>query len=85
MNFKVRFMLVCVIVLIMFILHNSFFLWDLDSRIPLLFGFMPFAYSYYAGYAVLSVLVMKAIISLAWPDPPKEVTDQFTDKESSKQ
>ncbi|MFO7952018.1 MAG: hypothetical protein R6U91_04330 [Bacillota bacterium] len=85
MSFRVRFILVCIIVLVMFILHNSFFLWDLDSRIPLLFGFMPFAYSYYVGYAILAVLVMKLVIELAWPDPPEEVTDQFSDKESSKQ
>jgi hypothetical protein len=62
----------------MFVLHNSFWLWDLDSVVPLLFGFMPFAFSYYIGYAILAVLAMKLIIALAWPDPPGEVIDSFT-------
>ncbi len=85
MTFKTRFIVVILIVAVMFILHNSFWLWDLDSQVPLLFGFMPFAYSYYVGYALLSLLAMKVIIDLAWPDPPEDVTEQFTDKEHSKQ
>ena len=78
MTFKKRLTLVSLIVLVMFILHNSFWLWDLDSAVPLLFGFMPFAFSYYIGYAILAVLAMKLIIALAWPDPPGEVIDSFT-------
>ncbi len=70
MNFKLRLGLVILIVLIMFLLHNSFWLWSLDARVPLLFGFMPFAYSYYIGYTILAVLAMRLIIGLAWPDPP---------------
>ncbi len=85
MTFRIRFFLVCMIVLVMFLLHNSFFLWNLDGYVPLLFGFMPFAYSYYVGYAILAVLAMKLISDLAWPDPPEEITSQFGDKESSKQ
>lgn len=73
MNFKVRFALVCLIVLIMFILHNSFWLWDLDDKVPLLFGFMPFAFSYYVGYTFLALLAMRLIIALAWPDPPADL------------
>jgi len=46
---------------------------------------MPFAYSYYVGYAFLSLLAMKVIIDLAWPDPPEDVTKQFIDKEQLKQ
>jgi len=76
MSFKVRLALVILIVLVMFILHNSFWLWDLDSRLPLLFGFMPFAYSYYIGYTILAVLAMRLIIGLAWPDPPEDLFEQ---------
>ncbi len=81
MKFKVRLALVGLIVFLMFILHNSYWLWDLDSRIPLLFGFMPFAFSYYVGYAILAVLAMKLTIDLAWPDPPQEVLTLFENKE----
>lgn len=64
--------MVVFIVLVMFVLHNSFWLWDLDGQMPILFGFMPFAYSYYVGYAFLAMLAMKLIIYLAWPDPPAD-------------
>ncbi len=76
MNFKARLVLVILIVLVMFLLHNSFWLWHLDSRMPLLFDFMPFAYSYYVGYTILAVLAMKLIISLAWPDPPDDLFEK---------
>ena len=85
MNFKTRFILVGLIVLIMFLLHNSFWLWDLDADIPLLFGFMPFAFSYYVGYAFLSVLAMKLVINLAWPDPSDEVVESFDRRERENQ
>ena len=81
MNYKVRLALVGLIVLIMFLLHNSFWLWDLDDRVPLLFGFMPFAFSYYVGYTLLAVMAMKIIIKIGWPDPPEDVIESIVDKE----
>lgn len=83
MNFNRRLGLVCLLVLIMFLLHNSFWLWDLDARMPLLFGFMPFAFSFYVGYAVLALITMKLIVALAWPDPPADVLELIKKKESS--
>jgi uncharacterized membrane protein len=84
MKFKVRLALVALIVLIMFILHNSFWLWELDSRVPLLFGFMPFAFSYYIAYTVLAVLMMRLIIRLAWPDPSADFFNRTNEKENLK-
>ncbi len=81
MSFKLRFGLIALIVLVMFALHNSFWLWDFDDRVPLLFGFMPFAYSYYVGYAFLAVLAMKLVINLGWPEPPEGVFDDASGKE----
>ncbi len=81
MSFKVRLALVALIVLVMFLLHNSFWLWDLDARVPLLFGFMPFAFSYYVFYTFLALLAMKLIIDLAWPDPPAGVIEPGGDRE----
>lgn len=77
MSFKVRLTLVALIVLVMFILHNSFWLWGLDDRIPLLFGFMPFAFSFYVGYTFLALIAMRIIIKIAWPDPPAEVLEPY--------
>ena len=75
MKFKTRLALVVLIVLIMFLLHNSFWLWNLDDRVPLLFGFMPFAFSFYVGYAILALLAIKLIIRIAWPDPPDDLVE----------
>lgn len=85
MSFKARLSIVVLVVVIMFLLHNSFWLWGLDDRLPFLCGFMPFAYSFYVGYAVLAVVVMKLIIKLAWPDPPPELLDSAPDEESVEQ
>lgn len=85
MTFKVRLALVVLIVLIMFILHNSFWLWPLDARLPLLFGFMPFAYSYYVGYTLLALIAMRLIINLGWPDPPADLFETAGEKESVKE
>lgn len=81
MSFKVRLTLVALIVLIMFILHNSFWLWGLDDRVPLLFGFMPFAFSFYVGYTFLALIAMRVIIKLAWPDPPADVLEPYREEE----
>lgn len=63
--------LACLIVLIMLVLHNSFWLWKWDARVPFLFGFMPFSFSYYIGYALLATLAMTLVALLCWPDPPR--------------
>jgi len=82
MTFKTKFILVLLIVLLMFVLHNSFWLWDLDASFPLLLGFMPFAYFYYVLYAFLAFGAMRLITALAWPDPPDEVISSFSGKET---
>lgn len=81
MKFKTRLALVALIVFIMFLLHNSFWLWGLDDRVPLLFGFMPFAFSYYVGYALLALLAIMFITRIAWPDPPEDVIEPIVDRE----
>lgn len=81
MSFKLRFILVLLIVLVMFILHNSYWLWYLDDKVPLLFGFMPFAFSFYVGYTVLAVISMFFIIKFAWPDPPPDLFESVERRE----
>ena len=75
LSFRARMAIIVLVVLIMFALHNSFWLWPLDATFPLLFGFMPFAFSYYVGYTILALLAMRLIIALAWPDPPAGLFD----------
>lgn len=73
--------MVLLIVALMFVLHNSFWLWELDTRIPLFFGFMPFAFFYYVGYALLAFGAMRLIIALAWPEPSDNVLSSFSGEE----
>lgn len=80
-SFKMRFGLVAFIVLIMFLLHNNFWTWQLDGSFPILFGFMPFAFSYYIFYTVLATFAMYITISLIWPDPPEDLTAPLGVKE----
>ncbi|OPL10936.1 MAG: hypothetical protein AVO34_09260 [Firmicutes bacterium ML8_F2] len=82
MAFKIKFALVLLIVALMFVLHNSFWLWELDDRISLFFGFMPFAFFYYVGYALLAFGAMRLIINLAWPDPSDKVLASFPGEET---
>ncbi len=83
MKFKYRLALVVLIVLVMFTLHNSFWLWEFDARLPFLFGFMPFAFYYYVFFAIFSVLALKLIIKLAWPDPPADFLVQTGESEKA--
>ncbi len=73
LSFKVRMLMVVLTVLAMFALHNSFWLWKWDAHFPLLFGFMPFAYSYYVAYTLLATAAMAFIVKVAWPDPSEDV------------
>ena len=81
LSFKVRGTLVALLVLIMFALHNSFWLWKFDGRLPLLFGFMPFSFSFHVAYALLATAVMALVVNLAWPDPPAEAIVPADEKE----
>ncbi|RQD75268.1 MAG: hypothetical protein D5R97_06415 [Candidatus Syntrophonatronum acetioxidans] len=84
-SFRMRFVLVIVIVLLMFLLHNNFWSWQLDASFPLLFGFMPFAYSYYIFYTVLATVAMYVTIVLIWPDPPEDLTSSVGVKEEERE
>ncbi|NLA26457.1 MAG: hypothetical protein GX878_03585 [Firmicutes bacterium] len=67
------------IALVMFLLHNSFWLWKWDAQAAFLFGFMPFSFSFYIGYALLATLAMTLVVILAWPDPPAALLEPEND------
>ena len=83
-SFKVRFMLVFLIVLAMFLLHNNFWSWQYDAAFPLIFGFIPFAFYYYITYAALATVAMYVIILLVWPDPPDDLLLPLKTEEDEK-
>ncbi|NLA12427.1 MAG: hypothetical protein GX883_09960 [Firmicutes bacterium] len=71
----IRLKVALLIALVMFLLHNSFWLWKWDARVPYLCGFMPFSFAYYIGYAFLATLAMALVITLSWPDPPPSLLE----------
>ncbi len=73
LSFRVRMAIIIFVVIVMFALHNSFWLWQWDASMPVLFGFMPFAFSYYILYTLLATLAMALVVYLVWPDPPEEL------------
>ena len=81
LSFRARMALIVLVVLVMFALHNSFWLWQWDASIPLLFGFMPFAFSYYILYTILATLAMALVVGLVWPDPPEDLFPSREEKE----
>lgn len=76
LSFRIRMAIIIAVVLVMFALHNSFWLWQWDATAPILFGFMPFSFSYYVLYALLATLAMNLVVHLVWPDPPKGLWEQ---------
>ncbi len=84
-SFRMRFALVTAIVLVMFLLHNNFWSWQLDASFPLLFGFMPFAFSYYIFYTILATAAMYITILLIWPDPSEDLTSSVGVKEEERE
>ena len=84
-SFRMRFALVIAIVLLMFLLHNNFWSWQLDASFPLLFGFMPFAFSYYIFYTILATAAMYITILLIWPDPSEDLTSSVGVKEEERE
>jgi hypothetical protein len=75
MNRSLRRLLLTVLVLGVYILHQDF--WNWRRLEPLVFGFLPVGLAYHAAYSVLACIVMAILVKFAWPShleksaPPK--------------
>lgn len=58
----------------LFALHQDIWWWR-QAR-PLLFGFLPVALAYHAGYCVAVALLMWALTRFAWPSHLESREDQ---------
>ncbi len=58
-------LLLSLMVLAVFLLHQDF--WNWNRTEPLMFGFLPFGLAYHAAYAVLAAIMMALLVKFAWP------------------
>jgi hypothetical protein len=57
--------LLTVIVLVVYALHQDF--WNWKQAEPLLFGFMPIGLAYHSVYSGVAALLMVVFVKFAWP------------------
>jgi uncharacterized oligopeptide transporter (OPT) family protein len=75
MNRPLRRLLLTVLVLGVYIIHQDF--WNWRRVEPLVFGFLPAGLAYHAAYSILASIVMALLVKFAWPShleksgPPK--------------
>jgi hypothetical protein len=62
---RVRVLLVTLLIIGVYLLHQDF--WNWKKAEPLVFGFLPIGLAYHAGYSVLCALLMAVLVKLAWP------------------
>lgn len=65
-----RKLLLFVIILALYVLHQDF--WNWRTAYPLVFGFIPIGLFYQAAFAVAASLVMWLLVKLAWPSHLEE-------------
>jgi len=58
-------LLVTVLVLVVYFLHQDF--WNWKKTDPLIFGFLPIGLAYHAGYSILAAILMALLVRIAWP------------------
>ena len=58
-------LLLTVLVLTVYILHQD--VWNWRKVEPLVFGFLPIGLAYHAGYSVLASILMAILVKFAWP------------------
>lgn len=68
---RLRSLLLTLLVLIVYILHQDF--WNWKKAEPLVFGFLPIGLAYHAAYSILAAVTMAVLVKFAWPKHLEEV------------
>ena len=58
-------LLLTLLVLAVYILHQDF--WNWKKTEPLVLGFLPIGLAYHAAYSVLAAITMAVLVKFAWP------------------
>ena len=62
---KGKTLLITVLVLAIYVLHQDF--WNWKKLEPLVFGFLPIGLAYHAAYSVLASILLAILVRFAWP------------------
>jgi hypothetical protein len=62
------------LVVLVYALHQDLWFWR--TATPLVFGFLPVGLAYHAAYCVLVSLLMRVLVTLAWPSHLEERPEQ---------
>jgi len=76
-----RKVLLFVIVLALYVLHQDF--WNWRTAYPLVFGFIPIGLFYQAAFSVAAALVMWLLVKLAWPSHLEEEVEKVERQEGA--
>jgi len=68
---KTRAILLCLLALAVYVLHQDF--WNWKDYKPLIFGFLPVGLAYHAGYSILAAIMMALFVKFAWPKHLEDV------------
>jgi hypothetical protein len=64
-------LLLTLLVLLVYVLHQDF--WNWRKVEPLIFGFLPIGLAYHAAYSVLGSILMAVLVRFAWPTHLEEI------------
>lgn len=62
---RAKSLLLTLLVLVVYILHQDF--WNWKKAEPLVLGFLPVGLAYHAGYSILAAITMALLVKFAWP------------------
>jgi len=62
---SVRKLLLTLMVIAVYILHQDF--WNWKNAKTLIFGFLPIGLAYHAAYSILAAIMMAILVKFAWP------------------
>jgi hypothetical protein len=71
--------LVALVVVALYILHQDFWYWR--TPYPLVFGFIPIGLFYHACFSVAASLVMWMLVKFAWPTHLEREVENFAPRE----
>ena len=73
-----RKLLLSLMVMAVFLLHQDF--WNWNRTEPLMLGFLPFGLAYHAAYAVLAAIMMALLVKFAWPTDLDRIESKLKDE-----
>jgi hypothetical protein len=73
--------LLIVVVVALYILHQDFWFWR--TAHPLILGFIPIGLFYHAAFSVAASVVMWLLVKYAWPSHLEQEVEQLRHEEDS--